>query len=310
MVMISTSSPCISIVIPAYNAAPYLAATIDSVVNQTFDQWELVVVDDGSTDTTATIADSYAKRDPRIRVIHQSNGGVAVARNTGFTESCPSSNYVAFLDNDDAWEPNALELLSSELDRQPICVAAHGLHRYIDASGAACREGEGQNYARGRRALVGGSVRPWPLSRPTTLAVMSFWNVIISPGVLLIRRSALERTAPFDQTMAPCDDWDMYCRLCLQGDFAFIDALVLNYRVHDANVSNARRRLERAEQRVRRKLIGLPGTTKAQHFSFVLGAQAAKRDLLSRRRAWFFHALRRHDWRNAARQAYYAIRDR
>lgn len=98
----------VSIITPTYNSERYIASAIRSVLNQTYTEWEMIIVDDGSTDRTLDIIQSFAIRDPRIRlIILPSNGGVSNARNTAIKHS--RGRYVAFLDSDDIWLPNKLE---------------------------------------------------------------------------------------------------------------------------------------------------------------------------------------------------------
>ena len=114
-----------SIIIPAYNAERYISEAIESVINQTYTNWELIIVNDGSTDNTEKIAQSYAQKDSRITYITQENKGVSVARNIGYNAS--KGDYLGFLDADDYWLPDNLDekinyfnLLSSELNfREP-----------------------------------------------------------------------------------------------------------------------------------------------------------------------------------------------
>ena len=89
----------ISVVIPAYNVQKYLSACLDSVINQTYHNLEIIVINDGSTDSTGTICDDYARKDTRIKVIHQENQGLSGARNTGLN-NC-TGDYIFFLDSDD-----------------------------------------------------------------------------------------------------------------------------------------------------------------------------------------------------------------
>lgn len=94
--------PLISVIIPVYNVAPYLREAVDSAVNQTYRNLEIIMVDDGSTDGSGDICDEYASRDPRITVIHQKNCGVSSARNAGLDRA--TGEYIAFLDSDDAYD--------------------------------------------------------------------------------------------------------------------------------------------------------------------------------------------------------------
>lgn len=100
--------PSVSVITPAFNAAATIGATIESVLSQTLNDWEMIVVNDGSTDDTGHIAESHAKSDSRIRVIHQENSGLSCARNAAL--SIAKGRYIAILDSDDLWLPRKLEL--------------------------------------------------------------------------------------------------------------------------------------------------------------------------------------------------------
>ncbi|WP_246159458.1 glycosyltransferase family 2 protein [Nocardioides antri] len=103
------STPAVSVVVPAYDVAVYLPACLDSLLGQTLPDLEVVVVDDGSPDASGAIADEYAARDPRVRVLHVENGGLGAARNVGIREA--RGEYLGFCDADDLMTPRALELL-------------------------------------------------------------------------------------------------------------------------------------------------------------------------------------------------------
>lgn len=103
------SRPLVSIIVPVYNGEKYLKLCIDSIINQTFEDWELILVDDGSTDGSAAICDEYATKDPRIRVLHKNNDGQAQARNDGIRNS--HGCYISFVDCDDWLEPNMYECM-------------------------------------------------------------------------------------------------------------------------------------------------------------------------------------------------------
>ena len=105
--------PSISVIVPVYQAEQCLPACVESVLAQTFFNWELLLVDDGCTDGSPALCDGYAARDDRVRVFHQRNGGVSAARNTGLREA--RGEFIAFLDADDQLEPRALETLWSML---------------------------------------------------------------------------------------------------------------------------------------------------------------------------------------------------
>ena len=107
----------VSILTPAYNAESYIGEAISSALAQTFSAFELIVVDDGSTDRTSAVAEEYARRDARVHVIRQTNGGTAKARNTAISAS--RGDYVALLDSDDRWMPDFLEVTFTTLSTHP-----------------------------------------------------------------------------------------------------------------------------------------------------------------------------------------------
>ena len=109
-------TPKVSIVIPVYNSAKYLRECIDSVLAQFFSDWEVVAVDDGSSDDSPAILDEYAAKDSRIKVIHKANGGVSAARNDGLAAAC--GEYVLFVDSDDLLLANALEVLIQKISSE------------------------------------------------------------------------------------------------------------------------------------------------------------------------------------------------
>ncbi len=112
------SSPLVSVIIPIYNVEPYFKRCIDSAVNQTLKDIEIICVDDGSPDRCGEIAEEYAQRYDNIRVIHQENGGVSVARNTGLDAA--TGKYVYFMDSDDYLELNALEELYAKAEELQV----------------------------------------------------------------------------------------------------------------------------------------------------------------------------------------------
>ncbi|HEX5322180.1 MAG TPA: glycosyltransferase [Capsulimonadaceae bacterium] len=253
----------ISIVTPAYNAAGFLGATLESVLAQTFTDWEQVLVDDGSSDGTYEIATRYAARDSRVRVVQKPNGGVATARNFGYERISPDSEYVIFLDHDDTWKPDALERLLKALEADPKAVAAHALARQTDLDGNPTGAPGGTIYSYERRKVVGTKIEICSRAEPTTFACMICDCAISTPGVTLIRRSAFEKINRgdgiyFDQAVASGDDWDVWIRLSLRGDFVFVDDVLLNWRQHGDNGSVTEHVTFASESRVRQKMVNWP----------------------------------------------------
>ena len=123
----------ISVIIPAYNSEKYIGKSIESVQTQLFQNWELIVVDDGSKDNTFNVAESYANRDNRIRVIHQENAGPGIARNTGIAAA--NGDYIVFIDSDDYVEKDYFQLLS-EHDEDVVFINV----RDVDEEGRILRK--------------------------------------------------------------------------------------------------------------------------------------------------------------------------
>ena len=215
--------PACAVVIPAYDMADYLRETIESVLAQDRPDWELVVVDDGSTDHTAEVAREFS--DPRIRLFVQENSGAATARNRGMKET--TAPRIMFLDCDDRLRPDALSRLMGALDRHPEVVAAYGEVVSMDEKG-----------------------RLFGLERPTVFAPRPSGDVlrailracfIVTPGSACVRREFAERIGGFQEKLRRGDDWEFWCRLALTGPFLYTGTPpVLEYRNHQNSITYAR----------------------------------------------------------------------
>jgi glycosyltransferase involved in cell wall biosynthesis len=256
--------PNVSIVIPAHNAERFLAETVRSVVAQTVSDWELVIVDDGSHDGTAPLAQQAAERDARIRLVRQTHSGLSRARNAGVAHSDGGAEALIFLDADDLLESDALAQLSAALAASPRALGVYGLARYIDERGRPIRVGQAEQHGRSRRALVGGRPVSWPPDRPMTFAVAVLGNYISTPGQVLLRRRAFELVGGFDPALVAAEDWDLWLRLTARGDLALLDRVVIGYRRHDRNMSNDGQQVTRSLRKVRRKLLASGDLTEDQ----------------------------------------------
>ena len=185
----------VSIIVPAFNAEKFLVATLESVLAQTVGDWELIIVNDGSTDQTGTIAETFAHLDNRIRVVHQANAGIARARNRGFAEARADYEYCMFLDSDDLLEPDALEVLLQALAKDQNAVGAHGMVRYIDCEGEPISNHGTYIYPRRRRGLQGRWLKVLPATAPTTFAVLAYSPLLMTsgPGDAAIRKRSSRR---------------------------------------------------------------------------------------------------------------------
>ena len=119
----------VSVIMPVYNSAEYLARAIDSVLAQTFEDFELILINDGSTDNSLQICEKYQREDDRIEIINKENGGLCSARNVGLDNA--KGIYIAFIDNDDKFEPSYLEVAVSALQSCACCAIGRILFRLL-----------------------------------------------------------------------------------------------------------------------------------------------------------------------------------
>jgi glycosyltransferase involved in cell wall biosynthesis len=188
----------IAVIIPAYNVAPFLGEAIASVVHQTYPDWSLTVVDDGSTDDISAVVRRFS--DHRIRFIRQSNAGVSVARNAGFRAAGDTADAYLFLDGDDWLAAEALSTLAAALEDSPWAIAAHGRYARVAADGS-------QHPAS-------------PSPEGCLLEQLLTRNLFINGGHLLIRREGLDAAGPFRCDLNYGEDWELWTRLALAGEFA------------------------------------------------------------------------------------------
>ena len=274
-------SPNISVVIPTHGGR-FLSGAVESVRAQTFGDWELIIVDDGSTDGTAEVAKSLAAEDPRVRVVTSPrNTGIAAARNRGLAASSSSSAYVALLDHDDVWWPDALETLRAALAASAKASAAHGTATGIDERGAALPIPPERLH---RMGIIDGRLVAWPPGRPTEFANLAYENCIVSMGSGLIRRKEIEALGGFDLRAAPSDDYDLWIRLARRAQIAYVDRPVLAYRGH-AGQTSSRPPPPRGQGTpyVRYKTISSPDNSDEQLRLAIAGFRARQRRLLRER---------------------------
>jgi glycosyltransferase involved in cell wall biosynthesis len=230
-----TETPKISVIIPAYNQAAYLRESIDSVLAQTRPDFELVVVDDGSTDHTLQVLAEY--RDPRLLVVRQPNAGLSAARNTGIRES--SAPLVTLLDSDDFFYPEKLAVLSAYLDQHPEVGMVSGGTVLVDQCSEPLREAN--KFHEG-------------LDLPSLLMGNPF-----TPSAVMFRRPLLARTGLFDESLRACEDWDLWLRMAYAGcQFAWVDQPVVAYRYHSGQMTRESERMRKALLMVLDKFFGLP----------------------------------------------------
>jgi glycosyltransferase involved in cell wall biosynthesis len=228
--------PRVSVVIPAFQSETRIGRTLARLKQQTFTDFEIVVVNDGSTDGTAHEIQRAMASDSRIRVVEQSNCGLARARNRGVEAS--RGDMIAFLDDDDLWHPNKLAL---QVDR------------FDSASGPAvvtCYS-----------ALVDihGNLLGWRFGGRTEGNVyreMLEWDMVSGGSVALVSRGAIESCGGFDETLSEREDWDLWIRIARGHSFACVPKTLVGYtrrhaslsRRYDGMLARGRRVLEKARQ--------------------------------------------------------------
>lgn len=183
----------VSVIIPTYNRARFLLQAVESVRRQTYEDWELIVVDDGSTESTAAVLKSQAFSDPRIRYVSQSHSGVSSARNHGLQMA--RHPWIAFLDSDDLWRPNKLERQVEALKPATHLRIAHTDEIWI--------RGERRVNPKKIHRKHGGWIYRYCLAR-----------CVVSPSSVLIHRSIFDQEGLFDESYPVCEDYELWLRLC------------------------------------------------------------------------------------------------
>ena len=168
--------------------------------------------------------------DPRFQVVSRAQGGVSAARNTGLGALPPSCRYVAFIDSDDLWVPEALAVLVAALEERPDATGVTALAELIDESGEPIEPGVHPAKLRERLVARGGRLLKVPDGTDTTFEVLVTAGRIWPPAVVLLRSSALAVAGGFDETLTISEDWDLFLRISRHGPLCFLDRQVAWYR--------------------------------------------------------------------------------
>jgi glycosyltransferase involved in cell wall biosynthesis len=224
----------VSAIIPAYNAELYLAKAIESALAQTFRNFEIIVVNDGSTDNTAQIAHQF-KDD--VQYVYQSNQGLAAARNTGIRHA--KSQIIALLDADDLWDPEFLQVMVELFEKHPDAAAVYCGFKYIDAQGNIV----------GKPSLR--VVSPELFHR--TQVMQGNW---LSACAVLFRKSIAEEVGLFDESLRALEDQDLWIRLSANHAFIGVPVPLVKYRQHGSNMSKDPRHMITADEKLMEKVFG------------------------------------------------------
>ena len=236
--MNESSSPMFSVIMPVYNHAAYVCEAIRSVVAQTFADWELRIVDDGSTDSSDRIVEEWAGRDRRIHTLHQSNAGPAAARNAGIARA--TGRWLAFLDSDDVYMPDALANFRDFIADHPQATFVHGYSRRLSSDGSVSE-----------RARL-------HQDRPSGTAEL-FQRMFLSHPNLCLRRDLLAQTGPYDDRLPILEDYDLFLRMSLHTRFWPMGKVTALRRRHDTNISRQTGFTRRLEGAVLRRFLDRHG---------------------------------------------------
>nr|BAP91646.1 glycosyl transferase family 2 [Phormidium sp. KS] len=215
--------PIISVVIPVYNSEKTLKETIESVLNQTFQDFELIIINDGSTDKSLEIISRI--KDERLKVFSYPNAGLSASRNRGI--DLAKGEYISFIDADDLWTPDKLESQLKALLENPQAALAYSCTDCIDESGKFLGKGSYLSFS--------GDVR----------ANLLLTNFVDSGSNVLIRTEALKKVGKFDESRKSCEDWDMWLRLAINYSFVAVSKPQILYRMSSSSMSVNFLRMER-----------------------------------------------------------------
>ena len=224
------AEPFFSVMMPAYNAERYIALALDSILAQTFNDFELIVFDDFSKDRTYEIIKKYEAKDKRIKSFrNEKNMGNCYTRRLALNEM--TGRYVAFLDSDDIWESKKLEKFARRLEtaeKDSVCVHSDAI--LIDADGCEMGQSFQQKFNTNNKPVEGNIFHEILLT-----------NWINMSSAVVDRKTLLEVGGfrPISEMVA--DDWDMWVRFARNAKFYFIPEKLTRYRIHEAGISSAHR---------------------------------------------------------------------
>ncbi len=206
----------VTVLMPTYNRACYVGHAIRSVLQQTFGDFELLVLDDGSTDDTETVV--RAITDPRVRYVRCPHRGISATLNTGVRLA--RGRYIARLDSDDEWLPEMLATETAVLAVQPEVGLVYARAQAMDAAGHPL-------------AIT----RGYPLRFPDDALRSMLVDDSTCNIAVVVRRTCLDQAGLFDEAFLAHEDWDMWLRVACRSRFAFVDAVLARFRLHDANLT-------------------------------------------------------------------------
>lgn len=203
--------PKVSVIVPTYNYADFLPEALRSVLAQTFTDYEVIIVDDGSTDSTSQVIKPFLA-DTRVRYIYQRNKGQSAARNTGIRHA--TGEFVAFLDADDIWLPEKLEKQVPLFDLNGTIALVYCKGEYIDLTGRPLPDLE------------------WPLNADATYKDYLYANWIGTPSAVIVKKRIFDTVGFFDENLKGLEDMDMWLRILRHHKSTYADEVLVKMRRH------------------------------------------------------------------------------
>lgn len=287
--------PLVSVIIPTWNAASFLARTLDSVFAQTWPSFEVIIVDDGSTDSTPMLLQEYTDRVVVVDVEH--SGGPSRPRNRGIEQA--RGDFIAIFDSDDLMEPDKIATSLEALQAVPHADLVFTNFRSIDANDRTLSDDYLADYHEFRQALIPTETPDVSILDPDRALRLLIHANFIGASSVTCRREALNRTGPFDESMKNADDIDMWMRMASQGRvFVFLDRVLHSYRINPGGVTS------RGADRIPGMIYGLQKQLGVGHSRQVEAEIKAAIGRLYAGRAWSLRKQRRlHEARGCYREA-------
>ena len=233
----------ISVIIPVFNGEKTIKETIDSVLNQTFQNIELIIIDDGSKDKTLEIVKNIS--DSRINVFSYPNAGLSASRNRGISQA--KGELISFIDADDLWTLDKLQAQWQALQENPQAAVAYSWTDYIDESSKFIKSG--------RRIKA----------NDDAFSKLLLFNFLENGSNPLIRQKALEKVGGFDESLTAAEDKDMWLRLAANYEFVCVEKPQILYRTSTTSMSTNLKRQEAASLKVIERGFSYPKAEKLQH---------------------------------------------
>ena len=241
----------ISVIVPAFNYGHLIAETLNSLLLQTWQHWECIVVDDGSKDNTEAIVKSFCNKDPRFIYHYKNNAGLSAARNTGI--ALAKGQFIQLLDADDLIETRKFELQLALFESKPEAEIVYSEVRYFRTS-----------HPNERRFTMDDNNIPWNLGlssdRHEELACLLIQRNIMAVNSPLIKKEVFDEIGPFEIALKSVEDWEYWCRCAINGKYFLFDPSEESFalvRMHDGSMSTNLVKMTEASIQARRSVKNL-----------------------------------------------------